>query len=227
MRQRGDARREALDLARNESSVDQGAQPGVYRRLERQQRGSSTPAGREMLRRLMPVELRAPSECRIVGRNAGRAAAPRLRNGAKAPEAVLLPEEHRRRGADLAIGGIGIVEKGGIARVESETRRAAASIWSIHMSCHEKLKRIGSFDDVGAAAAIARGIEHEVLASGTARQRKLPARAEIFGDRWGEPRRSRASVTCGMKLRGSGGQADAAAAAARARPAVQSGPGSA
>ena len=43
--------------------------------------------------------------------------------GSKAPEAVILPEERGRSGADRGIGRIGIAEEGGIARVEADARR--------------------------------------------------------------------------------------------------------
>ncbi len=38
----------------------------------------------------------------------------------KAPEAVVLPEEDGRSGADRGVGRIGIVDEGGIARVEAD-----------------------------------------------------------------------------------------------------------
>ena len=40
--------------------------------------------------------------------------------GSKAPEAVILPEERGRSGADRGIGRIGIAEESGVARVEAD-----------------------------------------------------------------------------------------------------------
>ena len=40
--------------------------------------------------------------------------------GGEAPEAVILPEEDGRLGADRGIGGVRVVEEGGIARIEAD-----------------------------------------------------------------------------------------------------------
>ena len=77
--------------------------------------------GRQMLRRLRPAETFSARDVQdlpaepAVSQQGGNVGMP-----AKTPVAILLPKEDRRRGLNLAIGGIGIIVKVPIARIERD-----------------------------------------------------------------------------------------------------------
>jgi hypothetical protein len=117
-----DARGEPFDLARQKGAVDQRAQPRVLRRLEFEQ---GVPLhrvkGLEMLRGLRPPQALAahhmqdlPAEP-AVAQQCGD-----LGVASEAPEAIVLPEKDRGRGADHVVSGVRIVEERGIAGVEPD-----------------------------------------------------------------------------------------------------------
>ena len=126
VREFADPRRKALDLTRYEGPIDEIAQARMFGRLKLQQRMAFDIEERlQMRRRLAPAELLSarhmqnlPPEAPVAQQRGD------LRMAGEAPESVLLPKECRRRGADGAISGIGIIEEGGFARI----KRHAASV---------------------------------------------------------------------------------------------------
>ena len=122
MRQGRDPRPKGLDPARDEGAVDETPQPCVLGRLELQDRMAfdrierrEMGFGRRPAERLaahhmqdLPAEALVAQERRDVSMRC------------KAPEAVILPEERGRSGADRGISRIGIAEESGVARVQAD-----------------------------------------------------------------------------------------------------------
>src|SRR6185437_2935350 len=114
MRQSFDAGGEPFDPPRDECAIDEIAQPRVLGWLELQHGMSFERVERfEMRPGLTPAGFDRAAEAAVAQkrRNVGEAR--------EAPEAVVLPEERRRGGADCGVGRIGIVEEFGVARVEA------------------------------------------------------------------------------------------------------------
>jgi hypothetical protein len=109
----GDRGAQAFHLARQEGAVDEAAeppQPGVDGRLEFQQRMRfEVVEGLEMRGRCGPAQLLARCHMQDL---AAEAAVPQkgvhILVPGEAPDAILLPFEHRSPGADRVIGRIGI-----------------------------------------------------------------------------------------------------------------------
>ena len=99
--------------------------------------------------------------------------------GGEAPEAVILPEEDGRRGADRGVGRIRVVEEGGIARIEAD---AAARGVDDRVHALKLAQRISRLNDIGPPArSLAGGKEDEPLGlEGVDGER--PARGEVVGD---------------------------------------------
>ena len=72
----------------------------------------------------------------------------------EAPEAVVLPEEDGRCGANRGVGRVRVVEEGGIARIEAD---AAAGGVDGRVHAPKLAQRIGRLNDVGPAARSRRG----------------------------------------------------------------------
>ena len=116
MRQAFDLRLELFDPPRDEGAVDEVAQPRV-REAARAPASNGARARRTaqdaVSNRAEPPSADRPAEAPVAQqrRDIGEAR--------EAPEAVILPEERRRGLADRCVGGIGIVEEIGVARVEA------------------------------------------------------------------------------------------------------------
>ena len=132
VRQGCDSRPELLYLARDEGAVDEIAEPRVLGRLNFQDRMALERVelgemgfGRRPTEFLpahdvqdLPAETAVPQQSRDVG------------VGGEAPEAVILPEEGGRLGADRGVGGVRVVEEGRVARIEAEPALARRR-WSV------------------------------------------------------------------------------------------------
>ena len=220
MRQSLDLRSELFDPARDEGAVDEVAQPCVLRRLELQHRMA--------LERVERLKMRSstggqPSASRLItagssGRSGGRAEAPRRRQAREAPEAVVLPEERRRRVADRRDRPDRDRSKKSGSRGSRRTRRRASvddrSSWARALA-----ERIGRLNDIGSAArSVAGRIEDEALGGERSRQQRS-ARGEIVRDRRLSRRRAAGPASHAAYICGSRAQRRCASSAAPVRPA--------
>ena len=149
----GDARRQPLDLARDESATDERAQARVLGRLEFEQRMALDRVERREMRRGARGQ---PSSSRVA---TWRICRPKRRSRSSA-ETSAWRAKHRIRNrsqkktgvarANFAIGGIGVDEKGGIARIQRHAavaRRRRSGPLEVRLSQH-----IGRGDEIGPAA---------------------------------------------------------------------------
>ena len=121
VRQRRDLRRKLFDPTRDEGAIDEIAQPRVLGRLELQHRMA--------LERVegLKMRLRArgqPSSarlitCRICRPKRRSRRARKRRRGGRSTRSHIPPRRMRARFADRCVGGIGIAEETGVARIEA------------------------------------------------------------------------------------------------------------